>query len=226
VVQKVKTAVLSTTARANARAKAKEQEQAGNIGEAMETVRLACGASINKYNMYIELLRKQDDNFDSKAVKDAADELKDSDDKPEAGSETLQNLARVTPFQLPYITFPSSGRYQPVRPARGTAKTTFISSKKIKRVSDSNKARHGGGIIMLRDSHPETPVEYIALTMSLEKPAPAPEAATTTTSTPASRAPASMEVEDGPEASPPASFEVRCRVHLTLIVIRLPHCPL
>ena len=37
-VEKVKTAVLSTTARANARAKAREQEKAVADGEAMETV--------------------------------------------------------------------------------------------------------------------------------------------------------------------------------------------
>jgi 26S proteasome regulatory subunit N2 len=37
-VEKVKTAVLSTTARANARAKAREQEKAVAEGDAMETV--------------------------------------------------------------------------------------------------------------------------------------------------------------------------------------------
>lgn len=37
-MEKVKTAVLSTTARANARAKAREQEKAAADGEAMETV--------------------------------------------------------------------------------------------------------------------------------------------------------------------------------------------
>lgn len=110
-VEKVETAVLSTTNRAKQRQKAKEREKAAQSGTAMDT--------------------------DEKPVKTEGDsEMKDGEAtssttapsaakkrrKPEPSSERLQNYSRVTPAQVKFIAFPSDCRYAPIRAAQGGSK--------------------------------------------------------------------------------------------------------
>ncbi|CAO1615156.1 unnamed protein product [Sympodiomycopsis kandeliae] len=111
-VEKVETAVLSTTNRAKQRQRAKEREKAAQgLGTAMDT----------------------DEKPSSKAANGAADgdaEMKDGEPtqaappkrqrrKAEPSSERLQNYSRVTPAQVKYISFPGDARYIPVRPVQG-----------------------------------------------------------------------------------------------------------
>lgn len=146
-VEKVATAVLSTTAKAKARAKEKKEK-----GEAMETDAKspkpsgAAAAGSGDVEMKDE----------PSTVK--AEEEKDKDKatpkrkEKEPSSETLQNLSRVTPAQLAHISFPPEGRFQPVRPIR----------------SGSGKTRAGGGgILMLIDRTPGEPIKYVDLPADL-----------------------------------------------------------
>lgn len=101
-IEKVETAVLSTTAKSQARQRNKEREKAREErGESME-VDEATTADKKK------------------------DETDDSSKKPkrerkpaEASFSMVPNYSRVTPSQLKYITFPPESRYVPIRPING-----------------------------------------------------------------------------------------------------------
>lgn len=192
-VEKVKTAVLSTTARANARAKAREQEKAAAEGEAMET----------------------DEPVEEKEKEESSEDKKEEDKVVEEPSmENLGNLSRVTPVQLAHISFPHTARYQPVRPVSSSPASQATPRKGRKASSSSStvpKALSGGGIIMLRDTMPDNAKEYIQLNAALDKPVPAPAQAGEGAAEPdvaaAQAGVADMHVDDSPEAEMPASFE-------------------
>ncbi|KAG1151716.1 hypothetical protein G6F37_010932 [Rhizopus arrhizus] len=109
VIEKVATAVLSTTAKAKARAKKVEKEK----GESMD---------IDKEEQHKDEEMKDD-------VSEKKEERKKK--KKEENFEILENMARVVPAQLKYITFKDDSRYNPV------------------------KSASSGGIIMLIDKQPE-----------------------------------------------------------------------
>ncbi|CAO3688723.1 unnamed protein product [Rhizopus microsporus] len=93
VVEKVATAVLSTTAKARARAKKIEKEK----GEMMD-------------------VDKEEQPKDEE-MKDESSEKKDErkKKKKEENFETLENMARVVPAQLKHISFKEVSRYVPVK---------------------------------------------------------------------------------------------------------------
>ncbi|KAF8873912.1 hypothetical protein CPB84DRAFT_1853839 [Gymnopilus junonius] len=103
--------------------------------------------------------------------------------KTEPASELHPNFSRVTPAQLPYISFSSNGRCQPMR---AVSAKVLLSSKNVKAAvrdtsvalgSGSEKYAGGGGILNLTDLRPNEEPEYIERQMV---PAPAaPEAAPT-----------------------------------------------
>ncbi|KAJ9113747.1 hypothetical protein QFC20_001772 [Naganishia adeliensis] len=186
-VEKVKTAVLSTTARANARAKTREKEKGS---DAMET----------------------DDKHDD-AEKSKSEEKKDDKDgqgkKNEPSFETLSNLIRVTPAQLRHIEFPASGRYQPVRQV-GSKSSSAIEASRAARSSATQQHVQGGGIIMMRDTKPSEEAEYIELTSKLDRTPPAAvvtEAAAAAPEQP-SAGTEGMDVDANEEEAPvPPAFE-------------------
>ena len=197
VVEKVATAVLSTTVKATARAKkAKEAENA----DGMDTVSpsLTILFSCNVLTRY-----EQDEKVEEKSEQKV--EAKDEDmkiDEPEASSSTttpapaptpkkikkveptsdrLSNLSRVTPAQLSYISFPADSRYVPVRPfAAVTALSPTTTTMGSSLLSSANGNIHstlasragGGGILMMRDKEPEKEAEFleIEVTKVLEAP--------------------------------------------------------
>lgn len=122
-------------------------------------------------------------------------------------------MTRATPAQLHYISFPSEGRYIPVRPvSRASLATSDV--KKGKKpatlhelTKKSAEGLSGGGIILLRDTKPDEEKEYLELNQALDAPPPPPPAAASDVEVP-SAAVAAMEIDDGPEASAPAPFEV------------------
>jgi len=87
--------------------------------------------------------------------------------KVEPVSERLPNFSRVTPAQLAYITFPSEGRYQPVRAVSSTGVPSANSTPGSSRSETSalglapEKYVGGGGILILADQEPEEEAEYI-----------------------------------------------------------------
>ncbi|CAG8442804.1 7968_t:CDS:10 [Ambispora gerdemannii] len=125
VVEKVATAVLSTTAKAKARAKKSEKEKGHEIPDAMET--------------------------------DETKEDKKGKKKKEESFEVLENMARVLPAQLQYISFKEDSRYIPVK--KGIV----------------------GGILMMKDQKPDELEELIlpsapaANESAEEEEAPPPE---------------------------------------------------
>jgi len=172
-VEKVATAVLSTTAKAKARAKEKKEK-----GEAMETDIKSPKPSGTAAAGSGDVEMK-DEASQVKTEEKDKDKATPKRKEKEPSSETLQNLSRVTPAQLAHISFPSEGRFQPVRPIRsGIGKTRA----------------GGGGILMLIDRTPSEPIKYVDLPADLggeEAPKPAE----------------GMQVDEPDEAPPPAPFE-------------------
>ena len=145
-MEKVATAVLSTTAKAKARAKEKKEK-----GEAMDTDvkspkpsdAAAPGSGDIEMKDEASTVKTEDKDKDKTASKRK---------EKEPSSETLQNLSRVTPAQLAHISFPPEGRFQPVRPIR----------------SGSGKTRAGGGgILVLIDRTPGESIKYVDLPADL-----------------------------------------------------------
>ncbi|KAI7851623.1 armadillo-type protein [Circinella umbellata] len=94
VVEKVATAVLSTTAKTKARAKKSEKEKADHM-------------DIDK-----EPVSKEEEKKEETTNKD---EKKPSKKKKEENFEVLENMARVVPAQLKYISFKEDSRYSPLK---------------------------------------------------------------------------------------------------------------
>lgn len=114
-VEKVETAVLSTTAKAQARQRTKEKEKAAAEGEVMETDEKPAEASKDDDAM------KTDDE-PAKAGGEGEGKAKSKRErKAEPTSETLPNYSRVTPAQLKYVTFPTDARFVPIRPVQGAS---------------------------------------------------------------------------------------------------------
>ncbi|KAH6917463.1 26S proteasome subunit RPN2a [Coprinopsis sp. MPI-PUGE-AT-0042] len=172
-VTKVATAVLSTTAKQ----KARDKKKAAAEGDVMD-------------------LDKPEGDVDMKAE---GEEGKDKEPKKkEALSEIKSNLTRVTPAQLPYVSFPPEGRYQPVRPVSSKPPSSASKSK-----AAVGSAAAGGGILLLVDKKPEEPGNFISL-----EPTPIPEAAVQQgQATPAAGQGRHIALDDGPEVDPPESFE-------------------
>ncbi|WWD20908.1 hypothetical protein CI109_105386 [Kwoniella shandongensis] len=178
---KAKAAVLSTTARAKARERVKKAE----AGEAMDT----------------------DDKPEetTPASGSAPTPKKKTPEKPaEPSSFTLPNMSRVTPHQLPFVVFPTSGRYTPVRPIDHAPATVPTKD----RLAPSGGAGASGSIVVLRDSTPDAEGEYIELDKGLW-PAPTPAAAAEETAQPAAVTGGAVTAggEEEEEAEVPAPFE-------------------
>ncbi|KWU45030.1 26S proteasome regulatory complex, non-ATPase subcomplex, Rpn2/Psmd1 subunit, partial [Rhodotorula sp. JG-1b] len=110
VVEKVKTAVLSTTAKTTARAKAKEADQKGD--DEMQTAEEKGDKPSEDAEMKVDEPASASNAEASGAKKDGKTARK----QPEPTSSRLQNLSRVVPAQLQYISFPADSRYTPIRP--------------------------------------------------------------------------------------------------------------
>ena len=120
------TAVLSTTAKAQQRAKRAEKERAAKEaeaaakegGDAMETEPTASTpatpgpTAAEKMDVDEDKEEKKEDGNDEK--KEGESDKKKRAEKEKAGYE-LNNLTRVLPEQLKYISFLEDGRYEPVK---------------------------------------------------------------------------------------------------------------
>ena len=125
--------------------------------------------------------------------------------KLEPSFEILGNFSRVTPAQMASITFPSDGRYQPVRAV--STRTTGSSASAAGRLAGSvSENAGGGGILIMIDQRPYEEADYL-------------EFETRTIHATAVAVPARGDErtiidrhisldEDAPEADPPESFEV------------------
>ncbi|KDN37461.1 putative RPN2-26S proteasome regulatory subunit [Tilletiaria anomala UBC 951] len=103
--QKIETAVLSTTVKAQARQRTKEKAKAAEEGmdvDEKETPRLV--------DIKIDEIPKDSSEAANKQRRKR---------KPEPSFEVLANYSRVTPAQVKFITFPQDGRLIPIRSLMG-----------------------------------------------------------------------------------------------------------
>ncbi|KAF8632597.1 hypothetical protein AX15_001802 [Amanita polypyramis BW_CC] len=205
IVTKVATAVLSTTAKV----KAREKRKAAAEGESMDIdVKPEPDADVE---MKAEDLAKNEEP----SQMSRQDENKASTSrlarKIELLYEIKPNFSRVTPAQLQYISFPSEGRYQPVRPVSSEVELSRMGKPVFGLHSESYTS--GGGILILSDLRPEEEPELI----EIEPPAPVQAivhpsgpAAPTANGHAIRSQPSGPHIaldENVPEADPPGSFE-------------------
>ncbi|KAJ7596896.1 D-isomer specific 2-hydroxyacid dehydrogenase [Mycena floridula] len=200
-VTKVATVVLSTTAKVKAREKRKaaaddnmdideKQDKDADGDIEIKTEDASKGDDISPI-----------DGPDADEAQASASTTK----RKEPSSERLPNLSRVVPAQLQHISFPSDGRYQPVRAV--SSKPMSRSGKSIKSTSTGAPLdRHGGGggILILTDSRPNEEAEFFDTTPE-PMIVPAAQNGNPTATLPTGRHIALDE--SAPEAEPPASFE-------------------
>ena len=150
--EKVKTAVLSTTAQAKRRAQKKEKQQRRESMEldqpAPPTPKMLAGDRMESD----ENALKDDEIKESEKKEDGKDSapaegLKKKMEKEKVGYE-MENMSRVLPAQLKYLTFPNV-RYEPVK-------------------------RPTGGVVLVIDTQPEADREVIELKASKVEAKPAP----------------------------------------------------
>lgn len=170
--EKVETAVLSTTAQAKRRKLAKDRQ---NRRESMDIDPVAATP-------------KPDVNDGEKMDTDEAivDDGKYGDDKDKEGGEStikkkvekekvgydIENMSRVLPGQIKYISFPADGRYQPVKKVSGGMKLQIVKT-------NANAWQPTGGVILIDDTmrgEPKTLVELKAKKKTTQS-APAPGSA-------------------------------------------------
>ncbi|RAL05975.1 proteasome regulatory particle base subunit RPN2 [Aspergillus ibericus CBS 121593] len=154
--EKVKTAVLSTTAQAKRRAQRREKQQRRESMDIDQTPTTPKVSDQMPDKMETdESAVKVEDEKD--AEKEAGEGQKKKVEREKVGYE-LENMSRVLPAQLKYLTFPDP-RYEPVK-------------------------RPTGGVVVVLDKTPEEPRETIEMTATKEvkeakQPAPAPDAGET-----------------------------------------------
>lgn len=111
--EKVKTAVLSTTAQAKRRKLAKDRQnrrESMDIDQAPTTPKPDDGEKMDTDDNVIDTSKTGDDK-DKEGEKE---NIKKRIEKEKVGYE-LGNMSRVLPGQIKYISFPTDGRYQPVK---------------------------------------------------------------------------------------------------------------
>ena len=153
--EKVKTAVLSTTAQAKRRAQKKEKQQrresmdidqtptapkANDTGDKMETDESAVKTEVEKENEKPEA--EQKDGEEAKGA-EKPEGLKKKMEKEKVGYN-LENMTRVLPAQLKFVSFPD-GRYEPVK-------------------------KPTGGVILLSDTTPSEPKSLLEMKKAKRSP--------------------------------------------------------
>ncbi|GAA5860169.1 hypothetical protein JCM8547_009213 [Rhodosporidiobolus lusitaniae] len=173
-VEKVETAVLSTTAKATARQKEKEKQEKGEgEGEAMETDEPKPSTS-DDAEMKVDEPSGEEKKADDSSSTPAAGSKKPRK-TPEPSTSTLSNLSRVTPAQLAYISFPPDvSRFVPVRPVNSgvPSSSSAAGAGAVPTSRTTGGVGAGGGILLVRDTKAgqgqgegaeEEEVEYLEL---------------------------------------------------------------
>ncbi|EQL32546.1 26S proteasome regulatory subunit N2 [Blastomyces dermatitidis ATCC 26199] len=141
--EKVKTAVLSTTAQAKRRAQRREKQQRRESMEIDQTPTTPKVSTqhLDKMDVDESAVKTEDEGKDREKEETPAEAPKRKVEKEKVGYE-LENMSRVLPAQLKYLTFPDP-RYEPVK-------------------------RPTGGVVVVLDKAPSEPREIIELRASRE----------------------------------------------------------
>ena len=174
--EKVKTAVLSTTAQAKRRAQRKEKQQRRESMDIDPPAAPQKPTDADKMDTDESAIKEEEDKGDKKDVKEGEKEgLKKKLEKEKVGYE-MENMSRVLPAQLKYLTFPDL-RYEPVK-------------------------RPTGGVIVVIDTAPSEERETIELRASKkEQQAPTASASGSTQEATAPRTPAPPSAAVGAAAA-------------------------
>ncbi|KAH7126919.1 armadillo-type protein [Dendryphion nanum] len=148
--EKVKTAVLSTTAQDKRRKLVKARQQRRESMDIDQTPTTPKVSSTDEDKMDVDDDAKKDEKADGEGSTPAAETLKKKAEKEKVGYE-LENMSRVLPTQVKYISFPDE-RYVPVK-------------------------KPTGGVILLTDTKPSEPKSLLELKVKKAAPAPTPGAA-------------------------------------------------
>jgi 26S proteasome regulatory subunit N2 len=146
--EKVKTAVLSTTAQAKRRAQKKERQQRRESMDVDQPTPATPKMPVDDKMETDESAVKDDVPKEGEKDNAPAEALKKKLEKEKVGYE-IENMSRVLPAQLKYLTFPDL-RYEPVK-------------------------RPTGGVILVIDTQPEAERETLELKASKVEAKPAPE---------------------------------------------------
>ncbi|PWN48456.1 putative RPN2-26S proteasome regulatory subunit [Violaceomyces palustris] len=129
-VEKVETAVLSTTAKAQARQRTKDKvkAQAEGGGDAMDVDESGAAAATSS-KAGADKAEEEAMNVDEEPTKSAAAATNKSgkprrEKKAEPLFERLPNYSRVIPAQVKYISFPPDARFHPIRPVQAASGKT------------------------------------------------------------------------------------------------------
>jgi len=188
--EKIKTAVLSTTAQDKRRKMVKERQRRRESMDVDHTSSTPKVSSADDDKMDVDEDAKKDD--DDKAEGAQATEVAKKKVEKEKVGHDLENMSRVLPAQVKYISFPGD-RFVPVK------KPTL-------------------GVILLTDTQPSEPKTLLELKVKKAAPAPAPGATGSSSEQAAQSMLSAMEeddeevndnlVEEGDEeASVPGEFE-------------------
>jgi 26S proteasome regulatory subunit N2 len=202
--EKIKTAVLSTTAQDKRRKMVKERQrrrESMDVDQAPTTPKVSAADDEDKMDL------DESEKKDEKDKTDGAQETSKKKLEKEKIGHSLGNMSRVLPPQIKYISFPED-RYVPV--------------KKVSRLMSShsclvtNVCQPTLGVILLTDTRPTEPKSLLELKVKKAAPAPAPGATGST----AGQAPEGVSVanaddsvednmvdEGEDEASVPGDFE-------------------
>lgn len=145
--EKVKTAVLSTTAQAKRREKRREKQQRRESMDVDQTPTTPKPSEQLPEKMETDEAKGEEEPKEGE--KGAGEGQKKKVERERVGYE-LDNMSRVLPAQLKYLTFPDP-RYEPVK-------------------------RPTGGVVVVLDKQPEEPHETIEMKASKEAKQPAPQA--------------------------------------------------
>lgn len=152
--EKVKTAVLSTTAQAKRRAQKKEKLQrreSMDIDPAPTTPKISHTGDRMDTD---EPAPKIEEGEESKEAAPQAEGLKKKMEREKVGY-SIENMSRVLPAQLKFISFPD-GRYEPVKKVRFS-----IDLWRQKQLLTSKQPT--GGVILLNDTTPSEPKTLMEL---------------------------------------------------------------
>ncbi|MBW0517337.1 hypothetical protein O181_057052 [Austropuccinia psidii MF-1] len=220
-VEKVATAVLSTTAKVKAREKTKKDKLNA------EDVEMTPAPDSPTVHQGDDAMKIDESHVDSAkagldSIKGEIGQIKFSKKrKEEPLFDKLSNLSRVTPTQLPYIAFPEDSRYVPVRSLlassvahkphlKSTLGSTASVAYAILNQAEFGVSGAGGGILVMKDCKPDEPAEFLEMS-SLKKPNPAnpteQNAATHNAVTSSSDNDPDRALLDRPIADVPPSFE-------------------
>lgn len=169
--EKVKTAVLSTTAQAKRRAQKKEKQQRRESMDIDQTPTTPKTSGLGDKMETDEPAPKAEEEKEDSAEKKDGEEAKDGGLKKRMEKEkvgyNLENMSRVLPAQRKFISFPD-GRYEPVKKVSEQAT--------IHQIASLNSDKPTGGVILLTDTTPSESKSLLELkAKKTVKPAAAPE---------------------------------------------------